>query len=162
MKTTVEGPDKRGLVRQRRIAVAAAFLLALVGVTAVAKARNGDAAAHTGGGAGDVAAMPAMPVDAATAQHQALVDGVRATGRVEAVDAVELRPDEQGRITAILFREGQHVARGTPLIKVDDAMLRAQAERAVADRDLANQQLERVRRLRSQNASPAADLERAV
>lgn len=162
MSNKVERHDARWLSRQRSIGLAAALLLAVVGVTAVAKARNGStAAAQTGGGAGDVAAMPPMPVDAVTAQHQALVDGVRATGRVEAMQAVELRPDEQGRITAILFREGQYVARGTPLIKVDDAMLRAQAERAVADRDLANQQLERVRRLRSQNASPAADLERA-
>lgn len=162
MSNKVERHDARWLSRQRSIGLAAAVLLAVVGVTAVAKARNGStAAAQTGGGAGDVAAMPPMPVDAVTAQHQALVDGVRATGRVEAMQAVELRPDEQGRITAILFREGQYVARGTPLIKVDDAMLRAQAERAVADRDLANQQLERVRRLRSQNASPAADLERA-
>src|ERR671914_196331 len=163
MSKTVEGHGSIGPALRRRLVVMAAILLALVGVTAVAKARNGGtAAAQTGGGAGAVAAMPPMPVDAATAQHQTLVDGVRATGRVEAMAAVELRPDEQGRITAILFREGQHVARGTPLIKVDDAMLRAQAERAVADRDLANQQLERVRRLRSQNASPAADLERAV
>jgi membrane fusion protein (multidrug efflux system) len=160
MRTTSEGPEARGRLRQRRIALAAGVLLVIVGVTAVARARNGSAAPPTGGGAGDVAAMPPMPVDAATAQYQNLVDAVRATGRVEAVDAVELRPDEQGRITAILFREGQYVGRGTPLIKIDDALLRAQAERAVADRDLANQQLERVRRLRSQNASSVADLER--
>jgi membrane fusion protein, multidrug efflux system len=161
MRTPIEGQEARGSSRQRGIALAAAVLLALVSATALAKARNGGAAPHPGGGAGEVAAMPPMPVDAATAQYQTLVDGVRATGRVEAVEAVELRPDEQGRITAILFREGQHVARGTPLIKIDDAMLRAQAERAVADRDLANQQLERVRRLRSQNAASVADLERA-
>src|SRR5919108_2878683 len=161
MRTTSEGPEARGRPGQRRIALAAGVLLAIVGVTAVARARNGASAMPTGGGAGDVAAMPPMPVDAATAQYQSLVDAVRATGRLEAVDAVELRPDEQGRVTAILFREGQQVARGTPLIKIDDAMLRAQLERAVADRDLANQQLERVRRLRSQNASSVADLERA-
>ncbi|MDQ3997263.1 MAG: efflux RND transporter periplasmic adaptor subunit [Gemmatimonadota bacterium] len=152
----------RGSSRRRWIGVAASVLLALAGVTAVAKARNGGAdAAQAGGGAGDVAAMPPMPVDAATAQYQTLTDAVRATGRIEATAAVELRPDEQGRVTAVLFREGQHVVRGTPLIKIDDAMLRAQVERAVADRDLANQQLERVRRLRSQNAAAAADLERA-
>jgi membrane fusion protein (multidrug efflux system) len=160
---TSEGQEARGTSRrQRRIAWTAGVLLALVAVTAIARARNGDAAAaQGGGGAGDVAAMPPMPVDAAAAQYQTLVDGVRATGRVEAVDAVELRPDEQGRVMAILFREGQHVTRGTPLIKIDDAMLRAQAERAVADRDLATQQLQRVRHLRSQNASSVADLERA-
>src|SRR5687768_12547088 len=106
MRTTLTQQDTRGRTRQRGIALAAGVLLALVGVTAVAKARNGGAAAPTGGGAGDVAAMPPMPVDAATAQYQTLVDGVRATGRLEAVQAVDLRPDEQGRITALLFREG--------------------------------------------------------
>ena len=84
-----------------------------------------------------------------------IVDAVRATGRIEAVQAVELRPDEQGRVTALLFQEGQFVAAGTPLVRIDDAMLQAQAERAKADRDLARQQLERVRRLREQNACVA-------
>jgi membrane fusion protein (multidrug efflux system) len=39
--------------------------------------------------------------------------------------------------------------------------LRAQAVRAEAERDLARQQLERVKRMREQNASSSADLERA-
>jgi membrane fusion protein (multidrug efflux system) len=119
-------------------------------------------------GGGEVAAMggamgemPPMPVDIDTARLQNVVDAVRATGRIEAVNAVELRPDEQGRITEIMFNEGQAVAQGTPLIRVDDEMLRAQAERAEADRDLARQQLERVRRLHAENASSPADLERA-
>lgn len=106
-------------------------------------------------------AMPPMPVDVATAREETVADVVRANGRIEAVQAVELRPDEQGRIVELLFREGQSVAAGTPLIRIDDAMLRAQAERAAADRDLARQQLERVRRLRAENATAPADLERA-
>jgi membrane fusion protein (multidrug efflux system) len=101
-----------------------------------------------------------MPVDVDTARRDAVVDAIRATGRIEAVQAVELRPDEQGRITELLFREGQSVAAGAPLIKIDDAMLKAQAERARAERDLAGQQLERVRRLRAENAASPADLER--
>lgn len=104
--------------------------------------------------------MPPMPVDVDTARVRPIVDAVRATGRIEAVQAVELRPDEQGRITALLFREGQLVGKGAPLVRIDDAMLRAQAERADADRDLAAQQLARVRRLREQNAATPADLER--
>jgi membrane fusion protein (multidrug efflux system) len=102
-----------------------------------------------------------MPVDVDTARQDQVVDAVRATGRIEAVQAVELRPDEQGRVLELLFREGQAVAAGTPLVRIDDAMLRAQAERAAADRDLALQQLERARRLRAQNAASPADLERA-
>jgi membrane fusion protein (multidrug efflux system) len=74
---------------------------------------------------------------------------------------VRLRPDVPGRVVQLLFREGQYVGAGTPLVRVDDAMLRAQRERAAADRDLARQQLARIRLLREQNAATPADLERA-
>jgi membrane fusion protein, multidrug efflux system len=122
---------------------------------------GGSRATASPGAAGMAGAMPPMPVDVDSARVQPVVDAVRATGRIEAVQAVELRPDEQGRITALLFREGQSVAAGTPLVKIDDAMLRAQQERAAAERDLARQQLERARRLRAENASAPADLEKA-
>jgi membrane fusion protein (multidrug efflux system) len=59
-----------------------------------------------------------------------------------------------------MFHEGQSVSRGTALVKIDDAVLRAQAERADADRDLARQQLARIRKLKEQNAATPADLER--
>jgi membrane fusion protein (multidrug efflux system) len=110
--------------------------------------------------AGGPGAMPPMPVDVDTARQGDVVDAVRATGRIEAVSAVELRPDEQGRVIELLFREGQTVTQGTPLVKIDDALLRAQTVRATAERDLARQQLERVRRLRADNAASPADLER--
>jgi membrane fusion protein (multidrug efflux system) len=123
---------------------------------------GGNARAEPGAEAGGAPnAMPPMPVDVDTARRGSVVDAVRATGRIEAVQAVELRPDEQGRILELLFEEGQAVSAGAPLVRIDDAMLRAQAERAAAERDLARQQLERVRRLRADNAAPVADLERA-
>jgi membrane fusion protein (multidrug efflux system) len=113
------------------------------------------------GGGGAPASMPPMPVDVATATSQPIADAVRATGHIEAIQAVQLRSDEQGRITGLMFHEGQYVSQGQALVKIDDAVLRAQAERADADRDLAQQQLARVKRLREQNAAPPADLERA-
>jgi len=105
--------------------------------------------------------MPPMPVDVAVAELGDVVDALSATGRIEAVQAVELRPDESGRVLELLFREGEAVAAGTPLVRLDDALLRAQAARAGAERDLAHQQLERVQRLRAENAAAPADLERA-
>lgn len=145
--------------------VGAVLIVGIAVIFLLMRGRGGQAAQEGGGGAaaagGGPPAMPPMPVDVDTARRQSVVDAVRATGRIEAVQAIELRPDEQGRVTAILFREGQSVAAGTPLVKIDDAMLKAQAERARADRDLSTQQLERVRRLRAQNAASPADLERA-
>jgi membrane fusion protein (multidrug efflux system) len=145
--------------------VGAVLVVGIAIIFLLMRGRGGQAAQEGGGGeaaaGGGPPAMPPMPVDVDTARRQSVVDAVRATGRIEALQAIELRPDEQGRVTAILFREGQSVAAGTPLVKIDDAMLKAQAERAKADRDLSTQQLERVRRLRAQNAASPADLERA-
>jgi membrane fusion protein (multidrug efflux system) len=145
---------------RRKLYLIGAIVVALIALIAiVARSRGGEAGAQTA--AGPPGGMPPMPVDVDTARRDIVIDAVRATGRIEAMQAVELRPDAEGRITALLFEEGQSVAEGTPLIKIDDAMLRAQADRVRADRDLARQQLERVERLRAQNASTPADLERA-
>ncbi len=114
-------------------------------------------AAGPGAGGG----MPPMPVEVAVAQRDTVVDAIGATGQIESIQAIDLRPEVEGRIVDILVREGQEVDQGTPLFKVDDAELKAQVARAAADRDLARQALERTKQLREQNATSAADLERA-
>ena len=114
-------------------------------------------AAGPGAGGG----MPPMPVEVAVAQRDTVVDAIGATGQIESIQAIDLRPEVEGRIVDILVREGQEVEQGTPLFKVDDAELKAQVARAAADRDLARQALERTKQLREQNATSAADLERA-
>ncbi|MGH7468198.1 MAG: efflux RND transporter periplasmic adaptor subunit [Longimicrobiales bacterium] len=148
---------------RRRGIIGAVALLTIIALVFGARRMGwlGGQAPASAAAAGPPGGMPPMPVDVDSARRQPIVDAVRATGRIEAVQAVELRPDEQGRVTLLQFHEGQSVEAGTPLVKIDDAMLRAQAERAAADRDLTKQQLERVRRLRSENASSPADLERA-
>ncbi|HEX6575531.1 MAG TPA: efflux RND transporter periplasmic adaptor subunit [Gemmatimonadaceae bacterium] len=153
--------------RKMLLTVLAVVAIAVIGYFTLGRGGKAEGAAAAGAGkaragaGGPGAAMPPMPVDVDKAQVRPIVDAVRATGRIEAVQQVQLRPDEQGRVTALLFHEGQYVAAGTPLVRIDDAVLRAQAERADADRDLANQQLARVRKLREQNAAPPAELERA-
>ena len=157
----IDGEPRRS---HRRILMVAASLAVVVAVIAfVVRGQNGAVANAQGNeqGAGAPSGMPPMPVDVDTARYEAIVDAVRATGHIEALQAVDLRPDEPGRVTELLFTEGQRVERGTPLVRIDDAMLRAQAAKARAERDLARQQLERARRLRDQNASSPADLERA-
>jgi membrane fusion protein, multidrug efflux system len=104
---------------------------------------------------------PAMPVEAATARADTVVDAISATGQIEALQSIELRPDIEGRLMEILVREGSPVNRGTPLFKIDDAELRAQVGQVEAERDLARQSLARTRELLSQKASSQAELERA-
>ncbi|MHB8837527.1 MAG: hypothetical protein ACYC7F_01085 [Gemmatimonadaceae bacterium] len=66
-----------------------------------------------------------MPVDVDTARRRTVTSEVRATGRVEALNAVELKPDESGCVVALLFREGQQVDSGTPPMRIDADLLRA-------------------------------------
>ena len=133
-----------------------AALLLLAAMAACKKAESaGGGAGGPGGG------PPAMPVEAAAARSDTVVDAILATGQIEALQSIELRPEVEGRLARILVREGSRVRQGTPLFKIDDAELRAQVAQVEAERDLARQSLTRTRDLLSQKASSQAELERA-
>src|SRR2546422_721984 len=102
-----------------------------------------------------------MPVEVVVARTDTVRDEISATGQIEAVQSIDLRPEVDGRIVEILIREGQEVEQGTPLFKVDDAQLKAQVAQLEAQRDLAQQALARAKDLAQQNASSTADLEKA-
>lgn len=125
----------------------------------IAACRSADGA--PGGAAGGPGGRPAMPVEAVTAFADTVVDAILATGQIEAIHALELRPAIEGRLAAILVREGSAVTRGQPLFQVDDAELKAEVARAEAERDLARQSLARTRELLAQKASSQSELERA-
>lgn len=112
------------------------------------------------GGAGGGAPM-GMPVEVAVARADTVRDEIPATGQIEAMQSIDLHPEIEGRITAFLVNEGDEVAQGTPLFKVDDAQLQAQVAQLAAQRDVAQQDLARTKSLIQQSASSAADLERA-
>ena len=118
---------------------ALAVLLLLAAPAACKKANSA-----AGGGPGGPGGF-AMPVEVAAAIRDTVVDAIAATGQIEAVQSIELRPEVQGRITDILVREGQDVAAGTGLFKVDDAELKAQVAQAEAERQMARQALLRLR-----------------
>lgn len=120
-----------------------------------AEADSADAAGFGEGG------PPPTPVDVAVARQDTVIDRIFATGQIEALQSIELRPEVSGRLTEILVREGAEVRRGTPLFKIDDSESRAQVARLEAERDLARQALERTRDLIARNASSQADLEQA-
>jgi membrane fusion protein (multidrug efflux system) len=128
-------------------------------LTVVAACNRAESAGKGPGGPGG--GPPAMPVEVATARADTVIDAILATGQVEALQSIELRPDVEGRLVQILVREGSLVGRGTPLFKIDDAELKAQVAQITAERDLARQSLNRTRDLLGQQASSQAELERA-
>jgi len=128
-------------------------------VAALPLACGSEAESNEAGASGDE--RPPMPVEVAPAFRDTVVDAIRATGEIEAIQSIELRPEVEGRLQSILVREGQPVAKGTPLFRIDDAELRAQVARLEAELDLARQALDRTRELLARDASSQADLEQA-
>lgn len=142
----------------------------LVGLVVVAACGKSDAKTEAPGAPSGRAASPAaggrgpggpVPVEVAVATTDTVIDAITATGQIESLQAIELRPDVDGRIVEIFVREGSLVAKGAPLFKIDDVELKAQVARAEADRDLAEQALTRTRQLMSEKAAAQADVERA-
>src|SRR5213594_2891102 len=137
----------------------AVWLMALaIAAGACKKGKAGGPDPAGGGGGG---APMGLPVEVVVARTDTVRDEISATGQIEAVQSIDLRPEVDGRIVEIPVREGQEVDKGTPLFKVDDAQLQAQVAQLAAQRDLAQQALARAKELAQQNASSAADLEQA-
>ena len=135
-----------------------AWCVVVAGVALAGACKKSKAGAAGGfGGGGPMG----LPVEVAVAHMDTVRDEIAATGQIEAMQSIDLRPEVDGRIVEILIREGQEVDKDTPLFKVDDAQLRAQVAQLEAQRDLAQQALARAKELAQQNASSAADLEQA-
>ncbi len=84
-------------------------------------------------------ATPAAPVrvEVATVKEIPFARGLSAVGSLRSDESVVLRPEVVGRIQAIEFKEGQPVARGQVLVRLDDSVPRAELAQARANLTLA-------------------------
>lgn len=152
-------------MRRLYCAALVALMGACGGSTAARQANgpNGGSSGAGGQGAGGRGRGPSgpVPVEVAVARTDTVVDAIVATGQIEPIQKIELRPEVDGRLVDIMVREGSEVTQGTPMFKVDDQELKAQVARAQADRDLAQQALTRTKALLADKAAATADVERA-
>jgi membrane fusion protein, multidrug efflux system len=115
-----------------------------------------DKAASKEGGSG---APPAAPVSAAVVVQRDIVETREFSGRLEAVERVEIRPRVSGYITAVHFTPGSLVKKGQPLFTIDPRPYQAELAKAEADANsaaaraaLAKVELERAERLLADRA----------
>ena len=78
-------------------------------------------------------APPAVPVTVQTLVPQETRVWSEFSGRLRAVDAVDIRPEVGGRITAVLFEDGQNVKAGDILFVIDPRPYEAAVARARAN-----------------------------
>jgi multidrug efflux system membrane fusion protein len=93
-------------------------------------------------GSSPKSAPPAAPVTVAEVIHRPLRDWSEFTGRLEAVQSVEIRPRVSGYIDRIGFEEGVRVKKGQILFRIDPRPFRAEADRQLAARNRALSELD--------------------
>lgn len=81
------------------------------------------------------------------AEYTPLSNDLSANGTVLAQDEVQLQPEASGRITAINIKEGSTVAKGTLLLKINDADLQAQLSKLKPQLKVAQSNFTRVAEL---------------
>lgn len=96
-------------------------------------------------------AQAAVPVEVARVGTAALPQTITAVGTLRSDESVTLRPEVAGRITAILFEEGQRVAKGVTLVRLDPAINTAELQQARANLALARTKYDRAVDLAGRN-----------
>jgi membrane fusion protein (multidrug efflux system) len=131
----------------RKITAGAAMLAVIVAVGGLAYW------AGTRNTAPQAAAGPAAPkpgpapqqivVEAAKVSVVKLPNALGAVGSLRSDETVIVRPEVAGRVSHILFREGERVTKGQVLVKLDDSVQRADLDRARANLTLSKTKHER-------------------
>jgi len=96
-----------------------------------------------------------------------LQDSAEFTGRLEAIESVEIRPRVGGYVESVHFAEGGRVAEGDLLYQIDPRPFKAEVDRLTAERERAVAQLglaksyrDRAERLLARNATSQEEFER--
>jgi multidrug efflux system membrane fusion protein len=110
-------------------ALGASLIIAGAGAYSVLRG-HGDAAVNEAQAA---AHNPmAAEVDVATVVAKTITDWQSYSGRLEAVDKVDIRPLVSGTIVAVHFKDGALVKKGDPLFTIDPRPYEAEVDRAAA------------------------------
>ncbi|HEY3600036.1 MAG TPA: efflux RND transporter periplasmic adaptor subunit [Paraburkholderia sp.] len=82
--------------------------------------------------AAEAAPTPAAEVDVATVVQKTITDWQSYSGRLEAVDKVDVRPQVPGTIVSVNFKDGALVKKGDTLFVIDPRPYQAEVDRAAA------------------------------
>ena len=103
----------------------------------------GGASGQTAAKGGAVPGPGSVTVEAVKVATASLPQSITAVGSLRSDESVVLRPEVAGRISAIAFQEGQRVAKGAMLVRLDTAVPQAEAQQARANMVLAKNKFDR-------------------
>lgn len=116
-----------------------------------AERKGGAGKRERGGGGGDV------PVEAANAEITKSTSDLRAVGSLQSDESVQIASEIAGRIIELPLKEGEVVKAGDVLVKLDEALVRAELADATARFEFASSNQQRAQTLaRSGNVTERA------
>src|ERR1700761_6978997 len=119
------------LKNSKRVIWVFGALIVIGGASGLIAWRNGSGPVSQAAAA-DHAAPPAVEVDVATVISRPIIDWQVYSGRLEAIDAVEIKPLVPGTIVAVHFKDGALVKKGDPLFTIDPRPYLAAVDQAAA------------------------------
>ncbi|MBW9065031.1 efflux RND transporter periplasmic adaptor subunit [Rhizobium herbae] len=157
-----------GTFRNKLLATGLILAVATIGPTIVFEIQGSPSG--TGNAADATAAAPvAVPVSVAVVEAKPVTQWSEFSGRLEAIDHVELRSRVAGAIQSVHFQEGAIVEKGDLLVTIDPAPYQAEVARAKASvtaaearAALARTELKRGKQLLASNAVSQSDYDQRL
>jgi membrane fusion protein (multidrug efflux system) len=114
---------------------------------------SGPSTGAPGAAGGPGAGGPARPtaVEVAQVEKAMLVDETQSVGSLKSNQGVVLRPEVGGRVSQVMFKDGQRVKKGQLLVQFDDQLPAAQVMQATAELSIAQANHKRNQELVAQN-----------
>lgn len=103
--------------------------------------------------------FPPFTVAAQAVKQETWHRKLSAIGTLQAVQAVTIAPETEGRVTAIHFESGQYVQAGDPILQLNDASEQADLKRYEAQLTYAQNTVNRARKLNKNSFESQADLD---
>lgn len=106
--------------------------------------------------------MPPVVVNVAKAKDVTQQNSIYATGNLIAQQGITVKAETNGRITKILFKSGQYVNQGQPLVQIYPDILQAKLVSATAALKLSQRTFNRLSKLYRTKAISKSDLDTAT
>jgi membrane fusion protein, multidrug efflux system len=140
-------------MKRSLVAVLALIAVAIAAASGYWLGQNRPAAnatAASGPAAAPANATPGVTVEAIKVASAPMPQVITAVGSLRSDESVTLRPEVAGRVSAIEFKEGLPIAKGTTMVRLDPAINEAEYEQAKANLWLAKTKYERAIDLQKQ------------
>jgi len=151
--------------------IVAAAIVALMVIAAVLKLTLSDGGSGGAGGPGGPGRGGAQDVEAISVASRSFADELRVLGVARRVRSVNITSSSSELVTRVLFRDGQSVAAGTPLVELqtqeeDAGIIQAEAQLTQAQREYDRYKILAERgiapRVMAENAETALETARAA